>query len=320
MYSGKAAIDFLITQVNQNDPGQSSHWQKYHSSFQFKGDGFSGLRGFGECIKPRGNLLRAFEMVLQSTFRNMADDKQDFSFLDKIAARIVSIQNRNYNLDILRQVLTLSFLRAQIPELQKGDKVVCVIGDGFATMTSLLLASNSSSRVVLVNLTKTLLVDLWYLNQWMGDELFGITVDLVTSKEDLQCALDKPITNTSDFGHVIAIRAADHELIRYGPLNLVINIASMQEMNPIVISSYFDDMRECISDNALYFYCSNRLEKFLPGGEVTRFFEYPWSVEDQILVDELTPWHQRYYSFMPPFFRLYDGPSQHRLAVISKLI
>jgi len=78
MYSGKAAIDVLITQVNQNDPGQSSHWQKYHSSFQFKGDGLSGLRGFGECIKPRGNLLRAFEMVLQSTFRNMADDKRTF--------------------------------------------------------------------------------------------------------------------------------------------------------------------------------------------------------------------------------------------------
>ena len=66
-------------------------------------------------------------------------------------------------------------------------------------MTSLLLASNSSSRVVLVNLNKTLLVDLWYLKLWMGDKLFGNSVDLVTSKDDLQRALDKPITSSDVF-------------------------------------------------------------------------------------------------------------------------
>lgn len=320
MYSGKDAIDFLASEVRRIDPGESSHWEKYHSSFQFTGDGFRGLQGFGEWGKPRGKLYKAFEIILQWRFLQMADDKADFFYLHNIAAKIASIQNRNYDLDMLRQVLTLSFLRARIPQLQKRDKLVCVIGDGFSTMTSLLLASNSSSRVVLVNLNKTLLVDLWYLKLWMGDKLFGNSVDLVTSKDGLQRALDKPITNSDVFGRVIAIRAVDHELIRYCPLNLVINIVSMQEMNPSVIREYFDDLRKCISDYDLYFYCCNRLEKSLPDGTVTRFFEYPWSGEDQILVDELTPWHQWYYSLRPPFFRLYDGPIQHRLAVIAKLI
>ena len=79
------------------------------------------------------------------------------------------------------------------------------------------------------------------------------------------------------FSIVIAIRAVDHELICYCPLNLVINIVSMQEMNPSVIREYFDDLRKRISDHDLYFYFCNRLEKSLPDGTVTRFFEYPWS-------------------------------------------
>jgi len=318
MFSGKAAIDFLATEVSKIDPGESSHWKKYHSSFQFTGDGFKGLQGFGGWRKPRGIVLKAVETFLQSRFRRMGEGGADSSILDSLAAEIASTQSRNYDLDLLRQVLTLSFLRARIPQLQKANSVACVIGDGFASMTSLLLASNSASRVVLVNLTKTLLVDLWYLKLWMGDQQFGNTVDLVTNKDELQRALDKPISTSTGSGRVIAIRATDHELISNCPIDFAINIASMQEMDPIVISAYFADLRQSISGKPLHFYCCNRQEKYLPDGTVTRFLEYPWLVEDQILVDELCPWHQQYYSFKPPFFRPYDGPIQHRLAVMAK--
>jgi hypothetical protein len=57
MYTGSAAIDFLVDGLNEKDPGESSHWLKYHSSFQYTGDGFQGLQGFGGYAKPRGKVF-----------------------------------------------------------------------------------------------------------------------------------------------------------------------------------------------------------------------------------------------------------------------
>ena len=49
IYTGQSAIDYLSTKIHESDPGSSSHWQKYHSAFNFTGDGFKGLEGFGGC-------------------------------------------------------------------------------------------------------------------------------------------------------------------------------------------------------------------------------------------------------------------------------
>jgi hypothetical protein len=67
----------------------------------------------------------------------------------------------------------------------------------------------------------------------------------------------------------------------------------------------------------VYFYCCNRLEKTLPDGTITRFRNYPWKDDDKIIVDELCPWHQYYYSASFPFYHQYDGPVQHRLALMA---
>ena len=112
---------------------------------------------------------------------------------------------------------------------------------------------------------------------------------------------------------VIAIQAADHKLLRACPVDVALNIASMQEMDPSDISAYFDDLRAIASHRQLALYCCNREQKRLPDGEVTRFAEYPWCSNDKIVVDELCPWHQQYYVCRPPAYRLYDGPIRHRL-------
>ena len=90
----------------------------------------------------------------------------------------------------------------------------------------------------------------------------------------------------------------------------------MQEMDLHIIDRYFQDMRS-IKTKKLIFYCCNRIEKKLPDGTITKFKEYPWIAEDEIIRDELCPWHQEFYSFNPPFFRVYDGPIQHRLVSLA---
>ena len=314
-HSGQAAIDYLAAVVVKSDIVTSSHWQKYHSSFRFTGNGFEGLQGFGGYRKPRGIILSAAERLLQLRFRKMGGAK--YPLLDQLAYEITNKQNRAYDLDVLRQALTVSYLHDHAVGLLSEKSTGVVIGDGFGTMTSLLLGSCSAGRVILINLSKTLLVDLWFLRLWMGNQMFDSSVDRVTNPEEMSAAFDK--TAGSGFGRGIAIQAMDHQLLRECPANFVVNIASMQEMDPPVIAAYFDDFRSMASQRKLMFYCCNREEKYLPDGTITRFSDYPWASGDQILADELCPWHQQYYSFKPPFFRPYDGPIRHRLAVMSSI-
>ncbi|MFZ5589822.1 MAG: sugar O-methyltransferase [Pseudomonadota bacterium] len=318
MYSGQTAIDYLGTEVSKDDSGESSHWRKYHSAFRFTGGGFEGLQGFGGSEKPYRGLRFGLHRLLQRRFRRMGAEFPQFTVIDGLANEITTRQRRAYDLDVLRQALTLAFLKNHVPNALFPRATACVIGDGFASMTTLLLASGSASRIVLINLTKTLLVDIWYLKLWMGAEAFESSVDLVTDGDSLAHALAKSATNEAgEGGRVVAIQASDRKLLRNCPVDVALNIASMQEMNPPVIAAYFDDMRAIASQRQLVFYCCNREEKTLPDGTVTRFAAYPWHEGDQILVDELCPWHQQYYALRPPFYRPYDGPIRHRLLTLA---
>jgi hypothetical protein len=312
MYSGQEAIDYLAGEISKEDPGESSHWRKYHSSFKFTGAGFEGLIGFGGSGKPHRGLRLWLHRLLQLRFRQEGAAFQKFASICNLAEEITARQGRAYDLDVLRQALTLSFLHHRISSTFTAKPTCCVIGDGFASMTTLLLASGSAGRVILVNLTKTLLVDLWYLKVWLGEEKYESQVTLVTDAEGLDRALAKP-ADISGVGHVIAIQASDHALLRRCPVDIALNIVSMQEMDPPVIADYFDDLRSIASKRQVTFYCCNREEKTLPDGVVTRFSEYPWHSGDQVMVDELCPWHQHYYTFKIPPYQPYDGPIRHRL-------
>ena len=315
MYSGTDAIRFLAENLSADDPLSSSHWRKYHAGFRFSGDGFEGLDGFGGSGRPHRGIRLLAHRLLQLKYRRMAPDREQLRAVDRVAREVTGKQNRTYDLDVLRQVLALTFLRHRLSGRGPAPDTACVIGDGFATMTTLLLASGTCRRVITVNLSKTLLVDLWYLRLWMGDEAFENAVDLVTDEADLHRAL---ADNRKGPHGVIAMRASDHRLLRQCPIDLAINIASMQEMDPGVTAGYFEDLRAAAGARPVTFYCCNREEKTLPDGTVARFSSYPWSADDEVLLDELCPWHQEYYATRPPFYRPYDGPIRHRLVVFDR--
>ena len=318
IYTGLSAINFLAEQVKKDDLAASSHWRKYHTGFQFTGDDFIGLQGFGNLEKPFRKLHLCAHLFLQLKFRRMGSMFPEFKKLDGIAKQITQLQDRAYNLDFLRQTITLAFLKSQIPQKLAENNIVWVIGDGFGSMTSLLLESKSAACVVLINLTKTLMVDLWYLKLSMGEEAFEKSVDLVTEENDIKTILEK--TKGGDkTPRVIAIQALDHNLLDHVPASLVINIASMQEMDPSVIASYFTHIYNAAQYSDVAFYCCNREEKVLPDGVVARFAQYPWKSADHVLVDELCPWHQQYYLLKWPCYRPYDGPVRHQLRVVKKL-
>lgn len=207
---------------------------------------------------------------------------------------------------MMRQVLSLSLLDQYIPIKQMRSPVI-IIGDGWGTMASLVLSCLPEAKLVLVNLTRMLLVDLVYIKKSFPD----VGVCLARDEGEYRSALNR------DDLRVIAVCADDLDVIAHGPIGIAINIASMQEMDPSVIASYFEAIRKS-TNLQTYFYCCNRAAKTLPDGTVVRFEEYPWRTGDTLLLDGHCPWHQYYTRLRPPFRGRYDGPIMHRLAVMDK--
>ncbi len=301
------AIEYLIDHLNEDEKATSSHWQKYHKDFKVNSDlAISGAVGFGGSAKQYKGIRKFLHTQFQKRFREMGKELEDFSRIDLLADQMTKVQGRAYDLDVLRQSLTLSFLISKLGKL-KEKPVVCVIGDGFASMSLLLLLSGFAKKVVLVNLTKTLLVDVLNFQKYSTSQKFFSFVLLTEPTEDLR-KIEQDL---------VCIQASNHEILKKFPIDIFINIASMQEMNPNTVADYFKDIREVAKTRTTYFYCCNRLEKKFPDGTIVKFLEYPWSSKDEILIDELCPWHQKYYSMRPPFYHPYDGPIQHRLVKIS---
>jgi hypothetical protein len=113
-------------------------------------------------------------------------------------------------------------------------------------------------------------------------------------------------------------------------IDCAISFVSMQEMNPFSIASYFAFLRRRSTPRSR-FYCVSRLQKELPGGEISSFFDYPWRAEDEVFIDGPCPYltyffDQCTYASGPrllgmrvPFINCWDGASWHRLARLAPL-
>ena len=100
----------MAEQTNKKDGGESSHWTLYHANYQFHEKvGFSGLRGFGGR-KKRNILSVIMHRLLQSRFRWGKTDFTHLNEIENLANQITIKQNRNYDLDVFRQSLTLAYL------------------------------------------------------------------------------------------------------------------------------------------------------------------------------------------------------------------
>ena len=306
MIEGLNAIKFLSKSINSKEKVSSSHWNFLHKNFKYENGNLSGLIGFGAITKPHRGFLKKTHLMFQWIFRKMAKDIVLFNKIDKKANKITSFQNRANNLDVIRQSLTISFLNQKI-NFNRIENVI-VIGDGFATMTSLLIENKLVERVYFINLRKTLLVDLIYLKKAIGDKRFERETAIINSKDSINSLKSKH--------KYVAIEAENYELLEYINKDLVINIASFQEMSKQVIDNYFKFIYNK-SGKHFYFYLCNREEKELPDGEKIKFKNYNFESDDQILENELCPWHQYFYMKYPPFFKKFDGPTRHQLRLIQ---
>jgi putative sugar O-methyltransferase len=288
------------------DVNASSHWKNFSKNISIntarKNLELNGF-GFGESDRL-GILTRLLAWIcIFIHLRKFSD--QRLSQRVKSARKIVKKMGLHFSLDAFRQVATLNLL---VKHIERGftPNQILVIGDGHGILSALIHAEYPKAQIFLVDLGAVLLFQSHYLNV-----IFPFTPQLLVEEK-------KGLTEGATF---IFCPAGNINML-HNEFDLAINVASMQEMTPAVIESYFKFLRK---SKTKLFYCCNRLEKTLEGGEVVRFMDYPWGLMDKHIVDELTPWHKWFFSprfstnnvkFMGvpiPFLQKYDGPHWHRL-------
>ena len=293
-------ILFLIENYYENNnfsEETSSHWKKFGKFSKIKkinGDYVLRGYGFGNNEKSKNILIKIiyfftniplkiyFLKRLKNCRHNIINNMH---FVIKKTSRL-------FDFDCGRNILTVNLLMEKIPVME--GKTFCIIGDGFGNLGCLLKKTFPKSKIVYINLGRTLLFDLYYSKKVFPN----MHHTLIRSNND---------SYSKDFNYV---EAEMHKKIDIKS-DIFINIHSMMEMRYEDINSYFLMMRKQKKDT--WFYCCNRISKELPDGEIINFFEYPWSVDDKVIIDGLCPWAQGFPRNIPPFFQKFDGPIYHRL-------
>lgn len=301
--------DRYYENFNGHSSVTSSHWRRIgsHNVTKMSTDWDVHGGGFGNFLE--NNLINKIvhypELLLSEGLL------RHYQCPDRIITagkEVAHIQNRLCEFDCIKQMLSLSViskylhvdLSARNPFVKRGIYVACVIGDGYGYFTSLLKFLDPELKIISVNLGRTLFFDVLYTKKGLPDE-----ETLLLTDENYKNSL-------------VALNfceAERYELLCDQPVDLFINIASMQEMDPVIIRTYFNYMRQS-SSAKVYFYCCNRERKVLPDGTVSDFSEYPWD-DAHILFDELCPWYQRYPYSLPPFWIQFDGTTRHRLVELK---
>ena len=305
-----AALEALEAQTGQVELGQSSYWRDGVQTFEVKADGaVTGASVLGMVSRKTGPIYRLMHWVLQAPFRRMGSRFSTLADSLAIGRLIARRQRRVYTYDLLRHSLTLALVRHHTP-LDREDEVSAVIGDGCGMMSSHLLLAYPRRKVITINLTKPLLLDMVYLRQAVP----GAVVALVRDAAEMAEAL-------ADSGiNVIALQADHAAALMAAPVGLAVNIVSMQEMDPPVVAEYFRILRGTKAAR-LAFYCCNKLWKRLSDGTEVEFSQYPWREADQIVLDEPCSWSQWIYSKTPPFWIYRRGEKRviwHRFCWLSK--
>lgn len=277
---------------DEPSPSMSSHWKPHCDEFSVdlqrmavRGDGF----GLPERTRPPRIVLEW--ICIGSYFLWLPRRRQILSLLGR-GVRLTRRMELPFLWGAFRQLCALDLITGYI---QSQPSTFLVIGDGYGFLSGMLKELYPKSRVVLIDLGKTLLFQVFYLTRAFPTATHFLAGD--GDGDFVYCPADE----------------IDRLPFRY---DVAINTHSMQEMTMATVARYFAFLRKnCNQDNL--FYCCNRESKTLPDGEVTEFEKYPWSDKDLHLVDGRPAFYRYFVTGTFPYFTSFLGKSRHRLTRLA---
>lgn len=280
----------------------SSHWRNFSSEIKVKIDNNGNIRqfsgyGFGD-LQYTSLVNRFFNYLCNLSYFVKLSDKKNLFFLFRKSVNNLKSMDFYLCYDCFRQVVSLSVIRKYLKAQENEVFNVFIIGDGYGFLSSLIKSVYPKCRIVLIDI---------------GKVLFFQAVNLQKIFLDSRHCLATDDTKLADFIYCPTENLDDIKDLKY---KLIINIASMQEMNYFTISRYFDHIRKHVTSDNL-FYCCNRVKKQLFEGEILEFHKYPWVEGDVYLVDEEPAYYKYYMNCKWPFVHFFDGKMYSRLTIMK---
>jgi len=298
----------------------SSHWRKFQKSFEVVvgGGEIQALKGSGFGYAHKMSMLgKLFSWATIISYLGILNRRRQLIGLLTKGVTLAGKMGVSFSYDCFRQICTFELLRAQYLNPTWGGRIL-VIGDGFGFLSAFIKKMLPQAKITLIDLGKTLLFQVHHCAKAHPHTVHCLAFDVRTEDPNPEALGASFVYCPSEYMKTL-------ENFKF---DLAINIASFQEMNRETVNSYFDFMRVSLKKENL-FYCCNRVEKIMEGGEVSRFFSYPWQKDDVHLVDECCPWHRYFLSrhlsmcgpelqgIRVPFINYFDGPHFHRLTMLT---
>jgi len=267
---------------------------------------------FGGCTWS-GLRSRIFDQACSNIHLFLMPNRRRVRQIGRLAAAARAPMGLDPTNTVFRQVCLVETLSRHMPEsLQNGTSRVLVIGDGIGVLSVLFKSLFPRSKVVLVDLSKTLMFQAHHVDRAFPN------------------AVHSPVGDGSDLSEADFVYCPTENLesLRSLRFDVAANSCLMQEMNPFFIQCYFDFIRDQWEPGNL-FICCDRERKEMVGGEIAEFAKYPWQQDARTLIDERCKWQRFYFprSRSPegprplglrlPLVNYYDGPIWLRLASMA---
>lgn len=278
----------------------SSYWKQHSAGIRVSIDDSGNFReflayGFGLVHKTHA-INRLIHYISNMSYLLRLKRKEHIRDLWKKSAQVLKPLNSYMSSESFRQLYSLDTIMQYLKVRPDEKFTVMVIGDGHGFLSAMMKTVYPNCRIILVDLGKVLLFQ-------------SVNLQRIFPKASHRLVWGEGDYSGADFTYC---PTENLEMMNNVHLRLIVNIASMQEMNQETIRRYFDYIRHhAVPDNL--FYCCNRKFKTLPGGEITEIYKFPWDESDRHLVDEHCDFFRYYLSWRPPFVIYFDGPLYHRL-------
>jgi hypothetical protein len=267
--------------------------------------------GFGSMRSSKNPLATAARVLERLSYRSVTTKLDSYPAVWSKAKRLAGDLSFDLTYNVWNQAMAMAVLMDHWQEHNLSPRVFALIGDGHGFLGALIKRHFPESRIYQIDLPKVLVF------QARTHELAASgTLVSLTHHE-----------NWSEAGEIFFVAPQHAELIPEN-IDCSVNMSSMGEMSEASIAGYFTLMRHRSSPDSR-FYCVNRLEKRLPDDQITRFYDYPWSDDDKIFIDEPCPYYTHVISRDPsgngprfvglriPFVNHFDGAMMHRMVHLA---
>ena len=242
--------------------------------------------------------------IENKTYRKVTMKIKSFHPIHAAAKELMQELAFSPTFDTWKCAVILATLQDHWDTNRLSPKVFACIGDGHGFLSALIHRIIPDSRIYCIDLPKTLIFQV--VTHQRADPVAKFSLLPAMAPSAVSFVLPQHVENIPD------------------NIDCCINVASMQEMNPFSIESYFKFLRKRSTPSSR-FYCVNREKKVLPDGEVCEFSNYPWHKKDRIFIDGPCEYYKHFISRITqpygprllgvriPFVNYFDGIHLHRL-------